>query len=573
MKVFNIETSSQTYSLPFVVHNCSDKTGTLTKNEMTVNKIYSNGKIISVTGSGYSKKGEFIVDGKKLNVREIDNLLKVGVLANDAEMQGSKVIGDPTEGALLVCAEKAGISVDKLRGDYPRLNEVPFSSESKKMTTLNEEGKKKIVYMKGAVEVILEKCDRIYENGRIRKLTPKDKEEILSVHNQFASDALRVLAFGFTYSNKIVEKNLVFSGLQGMIDPPREEVQVALQKCNRAGIKVVMVTGDHAVTAQAIAARLGLNGKILTGKELEEITDFDYLVEDVSVYARVNPEQKINIVEALQRKGHVVAMTGDGVNDAPALKKANIGISMGIKGTSVAKEASDMILVDDNFASIVDSVEEGRGIYDNIKKFVNYLLSSNFGEVLILFFALLIGFTYEGGIALPLVAIQLLWINLVTDGLPALALGIDPIAKDIMDRKPRDPKEGILSKNMRWNILVIGLLMAVASLFLFNRYLDQGLILAQSVVFTAIVTMEIVRIYMIRSQYKVSFFSNRYLFLAIGASMLLQLIVLYTPLNVYFKSVGLGLAEWFSILSVTFFVFVIGMFASKLISVFTREMD
>jgi len=325
-----------------------------------------------------------------------------------------------------------------------------------------------------------------------------------------------------------------------------------------------MITGDHITTAKAIAKELGIEGKAIEGKNLEKI-NLEKQVQDIVIYARVNPEHKTKIVDALRKKQHIIAMTGDGVNDAPALKNADIGIAMGITGTDVSKEASHMILTDDNFASIVNAIEEGRSIYDNIKKFVNYLLSSNFGEILVIFIGILFGFP------LPITAIQILWINLITDGLPAIALGVDPASPNIMERKPRKRKEGIITKNTASNILIIGILMCIACLLLFNKYYSTNLIKAQTIVFTTLVVLEIARLYMIRSEYNVGIFSNRYLILAIIFSFILQLAVIYTPLNKFFKTVPLGIIEWAYILGATIGVLIIGIISTKIVKKITKE--
>ncbi|NIQ17736.1 MAG: HAD-IC family P-type ATPase, partial [Candidatus Aenigmarchaeota archaeon] len=387
------------------------------------------------------------------------------------EMSGDKhgIIGDPTEGAIVVAAKKIGFDKENLEKKYRRVEEIPFSSERKMMTTINSisEGKN-MSCVKGAPEVVLELCEKIIIEGKVKKMNREWKERVLSENHEMTNKALRVLAIAYKEmkrtDKKSAEKGLTFLGLVGMIDPPREEAIESVRLCKRAGIKVVMITGDHKNTAVAIAKELGLmydKSRVLTGPEMDSIKDeeFEKIVEDIAVYARVNPLHKLRIVDALKKKGEIIAMTGDGVNDAPALKKADIGIAMGIKGTDVAKEASDMILRDDNFTSIVDAIHEGRSIYDNIKKFIRYLLSSNVGEVLIVFLAILIGFQDPStfSIIIPVTAIQLLWINLLTDGLPALAIGVDPASPGIMSRPPRDPGEKIMTRPMFSDILVFGI--------------------------------------------------------------------------------------------------------------------
>lgn len=553
---------------------CSDKTGTLTCNEMTVTKIFANDMIYDVTGSGYSTKGGFAKDNKLISPAELSMLLKIGLLCNNAELVEGKIIGDPTEGSLIVSAEKAGMSHENMNKQCARLDERGFTSERKMMSTFHKMDGKKYVLSKGAPEVLLKHCDRILIGGKIKRLTRADERNIKSMNEQFAGQALRVLGMAYKESSGMSETNLIFAGLQGMIDPPREEAKEAIAKCKKAGIRVIMITGDYEITAKAIAKQLGIGDNSLSGNDLDKIIDLKKYIDKVSIYARVNPEHKIKIVEALRNNGHIVAMTGDGVNDAPALKKADIGVSMGITGTDVAKEASDMILTDDNFASIVNAVEEGRGIYDNIKKFVNYLLSSNLGEVLILLTAMLIGFSGPGGeFVIPLIAIQILWMNIVTDGLPALALGIDPPDPLIMERKPRDPKSYIISKVMALNILVIGIMMTIGVLYLFNYHLQTSVELARTIAFTALVVFQMVRIYMVRVKYHVGLLANKYLLAAVFSSVLLQIAVIYTPLNKIFYTVPLSLMHWGHIISVSVLLFIVGTLAAKLIKCVTHEVD
>ncbi len=544
---------------------CSDKTGTLTLNQMTVRKIFANREEVDVTGGGYSTKGKFSTDPKKLNM-----LLKIGLLCNNAKLEDNNAIGDPTEAALIVSAAKAGMVKSRVEAKEPRVGEVPFSSESKMMVTYHKVHGRTYAYVKGAPDVILEKCDRMYINGMVRKLSRMDKAEITKKINELASDALRVLGFAFSDTEKLVdgEQNLVFVGLQGMIDPPRVEAKDSIKKCRSAGIKVVMITGDHRATATAIGRQLGLKGRVLTGKDVESIKNLSRIVEDVSIYARVNPAHKLKIIEALKKNGHIVAMTGDGVNDAPALKAADIGVAMGITGTDVSKEASDMILTDDNFVSIVGAVEEGRNIYDNIKKFVGYLLSANIAEVLIIFLATLLGWP------LPLIAVQLLWINLVTDGLPALALGVDNPDKDIMGRKPRDPKEHILSKNLVIKMLFLGSLVTVFVLGMFYNELALGLVRAQTVAFTLLVVLELVVAYLIRANYHLGLFSNKKLLLAVVSSFLLQILVVYLPWgNKFFSTTPLLFMDWVYMIVLCAALAGMGYVGDRIINRFTRHID
>ncbi|MBU1974402.1 MAG: HAD-IC family P-type ATPase, partial [Nanoarchaeota archaeon] len=525
---------------------CTDKTGTLTHNQMTVTKIWANNQVYDITGSGYEPKGVFTLDNKLANPEHLQQLLKIGSLCNDAKFEGKddqrNVLGDPTEAALIVSAEKAGFTNQELNKAEPRLDEIPFSSERKIMTTLH----KKNAYTKGAPDILINQCDRILINGKVRRITREDKKIILKENEQFAGEALRVLGFAYkeNTNKKDAEQGMVFVGLQAMIDPPREEAKVAIKRCQEAGIRVIMITGDQITTAQAIAKELGITGKAITGQQLNEIKDLRKQIKDIGIFARVNPEHKLDIVKALKKNGEVVAMTGDGVNDAPAIKKADIGISMGITGTDVAKEASDMILTDDNFASIVNAIEEGRGIFDNIRKFVNYLLSSNLGEITVIFFASIYASIAGGNLFLPLTAIQILWINLITDGLPATALSLDPHSPGIMKRKPRPPRESILSKDLRWDIILFGVLIGVVCFGLFILYLGSGEMKVQTMIFTSLVFFELVRLQTIRSEYKLGIFSNKPLVGAVLLSIVLHLLTLYTPLNKIFKTVPLGLIDW-----------------------------
>ncbi|MBI2672942.1 cation-translocating P-type ATPase [Candidatus Woesearchaeota archaeon] len=551
---------------------CSDKTGTLTKGEMTVKKIFCDNKLIDIEGSGYSTSGRFLSSNKEFSSKELELILKIGLLNNDAVLQDHEFIGDPTEIALLISALKFNLKKEDLEKEYPRIDTVAFTSERKMMSTLHKHKNGNVVFSKGAVEILLKKCSRIYFGGMVRRLTAPPE-----ANNGFANNGLRVLGFAYKKSEKdrvseSDENNLIFLGMQAMIDPPREEAIDAVKKCKEAGIRVIMITGDNAITAEAVAKELGIHDKVITGEELEKI-NLDEVVEDISIYARVNPEHKIKIVDALKKKGHIVAMTGDGVNDAPALKKADIGVAMGKTGTDVSKDAASMILVDDNFASIVNAIEEGRGIYDNIKKFVNYLLSANLGEVLVLFIPIMLGWQYLGKIAVPLVAVQLLWLNLVTDGMPALALGFDKPEEMIMRRQPRKTNEKIISANMFWNIIATSLLITAAVLYIFNYGLSVNLVKAQTLALTTIVMLEFARVYIIEKEYKARLFSNKYLLFAIAFSIFLQLLVVYTPLNFLLKLMPLNLMDWAYIIGLVIVVFVISYLSNKLITILTKETD
>lgn len=535
---------------------CSDKTGTLTMNKMTVQKYYASGKEHSLEGKD-RQKGD-------------DKLFEIGVLCNNTELNGGKAFGDPTEEALLLSGKQFGFEKEGLEKKYPRFHEIPFSSESKYMATFHDVNGKHFAYVKGAPDIILRKCTKIFHKGRVVKLTEAEKKKIIESIDEFSASALRVLGFAFKECDNKKYKDvtdMVFVGLQGMRDPPRPGVKEAIQKCWRAGIKVIMITGDHKRTAEAIGREIGIVGKAITGEEIERIKDLSKHVEEILIYARVDPSHKLKIVDALKARGHVVAMTGDGINDAPALKRADIGIAMGITGTDVSKEASDMVLVDDHFASIVNAVEEGRGVFNNIRKFVGLLLSCNIGEVLIIFLASLLGWP------LPLIAIQILWINLVTDGLPALALGVDPTDSDVMLKKPRNPNEGIITSWFAVRIFSLSALVTFATLFLFWLFLDDGVMKAQTIAFTALVLIELIAVHVVRGHYTDKIFSNSLITASILGSIILQLLILYTPISEFFKVVALGWTEWaYIVAAVAAFAF-IGAALDKIIDRFTRNYE
>ncbi len=505
---------------------CTDKTGTLTHNQMTVKKVYVDGEIIDITGSGYKPEGEF-----SSRPADLELLLRIGVLNNDAKLDESKeeIIGDPTEGALIVSALKGKVDKQLISLKHKRVGEIPFSSERKRMTTIHQAGNTRVAYMKGAPDVILDHCASILIDGKAQRLTRERRDEIVHVNEVFAHGALRVLGFAYKELSKEgkgdIEKDMVFVGMQAMMDPPREEAKEAIAKCEKAGIKVVMITGDHQATAMAVAKELGLEGKSITGQELERM-DISAVVEDIVVYARVDPKHKLLIIEALKKHGHIVAMTGDGVNDAPALKRADIGIAMGITGTDVAKEASGMILTDDNFASIVNAVEEGRSIYDNIRKFLAYLLSCNIAEVLVISAAVLFGFP------LPLTAIQILWVNLVTDGLPALALGVEPMEVGTMERPPRKPENSIF-KGLTAFLIGYPILATLGILLIFSWHMGSDLVKAETMAFTSLVFFELLNAINCRSLdksvFRIGFFRNPWLLVAVLSSVLLQFVIISVP--------------------------------------------
>lgn len=522
---------------------CSDKTGTLTKNEMTVKEVYLDHKLIHVSGTGYAPKGTFSDTSESL-----ESLLKIGVLCNHAHItETGEMIGDPTEGCLLVSAQKAGFNLDSF-ADYEYVDEIPFDSTRKMMTSIYRHDSHFETMTKGAPESVLPICTHILIDGKVQKITKKDRDLILTQVQNLAEQAMRVLAFAYKISDhndkNNAESDLVFVGLQAIIDPAREEVKDAIAVCHQAGVRVVMITGDNLQTAKAIARRLDITGEAMTGAELEQLSDellFD-TIDNYGVFARVNPSHKQRLIKMLQRKGNVVAMTGDGVNDAPALKQADIGVAMGITGTDVSKEASDMILLDDNFTTIVGAIEEGRGIYDNIKKFVNFLLSTNLAEVLILFVMSMIG------LPLPLLAIHLLWINLVTDGLPALALGVDPIDPKIMTRTPVDAKSGIISSRMLRSMIMISVLISGAVICFFLRWHEINIEMARTGVMLLLVGLEIMRVQMIRSDYGIGVLSNKWLIGALILSVLLVLMIIYTPLAQFFGTMPPSTAMWLELL-------------------------
>jgi Ca2+-transporting ATPase len=549
---------------------CSDKTGTLTKDEMTVRKIFVAGQTLQVSGAGYDPHGTFSLNGSTVEptTPSLLCLLRGAALASDTRLVRTDghwhIKGDPTEGALVVAGAKAGLHKADLDAQFPRVNEIPFTSETKRMTTLHVTSDGMVAYSKGAPEIILDSCTRqLTDASGAPSEVPLDagsKMRILEAARQMASEALRVLAVA-SKSNvtlETAEREMTFLGLVGMIDPPRSEVQAAVQTCEQAGIKPVMITGDHPITAQAVAHELGLlrTGSVVTGAELDTMSEaeFEREVESIEVYARVSPAHKLRVVTALQQKGHIVAMTGDGVNDAPALKKADIGIAMGITGTDVTKEAAAMTLTDDNFASIVAAVEEGRGIFGNIKKYLMYLLSSNIGEI-----GLMAGATLLG-LPLPLTAVQLLYVNLATDGLPALALAVDPPEADLMRHKPRNPHTGIFTQPVVTLMIVGGLWSTLINLGLFTWAWNSGRSHAEAMTmtFVSLVLIQFFKAYNFRSD-RLSVlnrpFANKWLNIAILWELLLLSAIVYVPfLHAPFGTFSLPLVDWAIIVGLAFSV-------------------
>ena len=525
---------------------CSDKTGTLTQNEMTVRKVFDLTNEYDVLGSGYSLQGTIQLNNKDVKAKgSLEKILQVCLLCNDAKIQSEdKILGDPTEGSLLVLAAKGGYSLDNLEKTYPQLNEYTFDSTRKMMTSINKVDGKNLVLTKGACDQLVKQCDRVYIDGEIRKITKKDINNILSKNEEYSKKAYRVL--GFAYSETEVpealdlEKNLIFVGLTAMIDPPRQEAKDAIAQCHKAGIRVMMITGDHLTTAIAIATELNIlkPGHIaLSGEETRNMTDeeFEDAIMNCDVFARSTPADKIKIVEILQKNGEVVAMTGDGVNDSPALKQAEIGVAMGITGTEVSKEASNMILTDDNFASIVSAVEEGRIIYSNIRKFTIYLVSCNIGEILVILVAMIFS-KFFGGL-IPLLAIHLLWINLMTDSFPAFALGMEKGEKNIMDMPPRDTKEQLLNKQTLIKVIIQGVGLMIAALISFKLGLDHiagaSMTQARTMIFVTIIFGELFRTYSARSETKFLWqsnpFSNKAVNYAVFLSVALLALLVYVP--------------------------------------------
>ncbi|MDR2507214.1 MAG: calcium-translocating P-type ATPase, SERCA-type [Candidatus Accumulibacter sp.] len=570
---------------------CSDKTGTLTQNEMTVVQGWAGGKRFRVTGEGYNPVGDFFVSDQPFDANadpDVSLLLHGSLVCNDARLQEKtdeesgkalwRIIGDPTEGAMVVAAAKSGYWQNDIEIQLPRVQEIPFDSDRKRMTTIHhvkgqahalfaETPMPVVAFVKGAPDVILDLCKQQRINGKVVDLNDEMRSAILQQNREMASSALRVLAVSYLPLQDLVdqptpenvEKDLIFIGLVGMIDPPRPEVIEALKVARGAGLKSVMVTGDYKDTAEAIARDIGLltpGGLVLTGPEIENMSDAELAAKaaHIEVCCRVSPQHKTRIVDAMKANNHVVAMTGDGVNDAPALKRANIGVAMGITGTDVAKQTADMVLTDDNFASIVSAIEQGRIIYSNIRKFVYFLLACNVGEILIIFSAMLLG------MPIPLLPVQLLWLNLVSDGAPALALGLEQGDSDIMKEPPRSSTEPVINKDMAIGITIIGLVDAAAVLGVFSLALQRypnSLAAAQTIAFATLCCSELIRALTSRSEYHsiftIGFFTNRWIIWAIGLSFIMVLVVVYVPfLRPFFDTVPLQFNDWLLMLPFCF---------------------
>ena len=572
-----IKKLAATESLGAATIICTDKTGTITKNEMTITKIYFGDGIIDVTGSGYEPNGEFFAGRKKIGAAGMEILFRVGYLCNNSKLtrDGSKhaVTGDPTEGSLVVLAHKAGF---KSFENLEFIKEFPFDPERKRMSVLYKDKatKKCYSYVKGACDITLNNCSRLIEKGKLRKMTKNDREKILSVNNSFAKDALRVL--GLSYKEikdpkrctlRDAETDLIFVGLVGMIDPPREGVADSIRQCHEAGIKVMIITGDHAVTAQAIAEQIGAFRRsdiAITGEEIDAMTDKELSdnISRIRIIARALPIQKSRVVESLKHNGHVVIMTGDGINDAPALKRSDIGVAMGITGTDVAKEVSKGILVDDNFSTIVNAIKSGRNIYDQMIKSAKYLLSCNVGEIMTILAAILME------IPIPLIPLQILLINLLTDALPAVGLGMERPEDGIMKRPPRDPNEKPLSKKTLASILFFGGVMAAGTIFMFLKYNHVSLAKGQTVAFTTLVMFQLFAVMSSRtlafSFKSLNPFSNKVLLSCVLSSVAIHILVIYwSPLQHVFGTVSLALKDWAKILLISSLGFLI-MEASKI---------
>lgn len=564
---------------------CVDKTGTITEEEMRVKELYCSNKVFHAVEEEKEekekeekvekkerKKIKFLSDNKVASLeenKELTLLLKIGCLCNNARFESvmgkEYITGDPTEKALLIVAKDTGMSKKKLTEAEPRIHEFAFTSLRKMMSIVRDKKGEKISYVKGAPDILLERCSAELVNGSVIGLTKERKEKLLNIYSEMASRALRVLAFAFKHvpivTQNTAENYLIFVGFQGMLDPPRPEVKPAIKKCHSAGIRVIMITGDSALTAKAIAKEIGLKGDAVEGAETDRMSDIELAekLRKVEIFARVTPKHKLRIVEILKKQKEIVAVTGDGVNDAPALKRADIGIAMGIRGTDVARDTSDMVLLDDNFASIVKAVEEGRRTDDNTRKFIKYLLSVNFSEISIILFSILIG------LPLPLLPLQILWINLVTESIPALALGVEPADKDVMQKKPRNPKEGILSGILPF-IIAAGSLIFLTMLIIFilmlphnfgaliGDALGEAMRHPRTMVLTTSIMFQMLFVFTCRSDksiFKLGLFTNKWLLYAVGIAIMLHIIAIYTPLSTIFKLAPLGLADWLKVIALS----------------------
>ncbi len=550
---------------------CSDKTGTITKGEMTVKKIYTNDKHIDVSGSGYERHGDFISDNKKIkdikHIKSLELLIKSAVLCNNSfvkeiENDNYKINGTPTEAALLVLGAKANLFKEDYNAEI--IDEVPFCSDRKIMSVVSLEDNKKTVYVKGAPEILINKCTQIYKNGIVQKLTEREIKTLLEINQDLNKETYRTLALAYKpYDGKELEKDLIFLGLVGLEDPPRKEVKETIKLCMESGIKVKMITGDNKDTAISIAKQVGLDYKgLLMGQDIDDMSDEElkYIIDSITIFARVRPEHKLRIVKALKANGEIVTMTGDGVNDAPALKEAQIGVAMGKSGTDVSRSVADLILKDDNFATIVFAVKEGRTIFANMRKFTSYQLSCNMAELFIIIVGVAIAFKFGWGIPL-LLPLHILFMNMVTDNLPAITLGFNPSSKDIMEERPK--KKEILTKNLIILFIFSGFLMGLfvlATYYVSFNVFGYEMVKARTIALVALIVIEIFAAYIYRSFRKPTLtrspFVNKYLFFASGASIIATIIILYTPVSKIFDTVPLRIIEWLPI-AIMGFVFLI----------------
>lgn len=556
---------------------CSDKTGTLTQNEMKVVALWSSGKEIFVNGMKSDFEGIFldrdaVIDPNK--IVELEKLLLIAVFCNNAHLIGAKSgwkgIGDATDAALLVAAAKAKILREERSQEYRYEDEIPFDSDRKRMSVVIAKHRERLLFTKGAVELLLALCTHVEWEGKRELLQEERRRQLLEANEGMAKRGLRVLGFAYRELQDqeeidlSLEQELTFVGMCGLADPPREEAKEALASCRDAGIKAVMVTGDHKETSLYVAREIDLleeDSLVITGQEMDQMEDKSLLalLPKIALFCRTTAEQKLRIVELWKELGKVVAVTGDGVNDAPAIKKADIGVAMGITGTEVAKESADMVITDDHFASIVHGVEEGRVIYENIVKFLHYLLSSNLAELFIIFAALFFGFKdQEGTLFIPLTAVQLLWLNLVTDGLPAISLGMDPVNPGAMKKQPRSRSDSLISLRLSGQLFCSALLMAIGAIAAAYYGLQKGIALGQTMTLTAIVVFKLVKVQSVRAQYQMRFFSNRWVLFALASSFFMQLVILYTPgLQSVFGTVALQIDEWFFLLFAGFLIWIL----------------
>ena len=560
---------------------CSDKTGTLTLNQMTVRKLFTNGKEIEVTGEGYTPEGEFLEDQNRIDPADDEqllHLLRAGVLCNDASLTENEgtpgIFGDPTEGALVVAAAKAGLEKEDLETTYPREDELPFASEKQYMVTLHymatlhSREDKKTAYIKGSIEKIIDYCSNILRDNEVSPITETDRSEISEAALAMGQDALRVIAVAYRdfpgkddkLTDEDIQSDLTFIGLMGMADPPREEAKKAIELCKQAGIKVKMITGDNKITAESVARQIDLPpGKAVTGAELQKMTDEELTtqIEEIAVFARIEPLHKLRIVNALKANGEIVAMTGDGVNDAPALKASDIGVSMGITGTDVAKEASDMVLADDNFASVVSAVDEGRAIFNRLRNVLFYTLNTNLSELVALILALI--FVGQS----PLLAVQILWVNLVTDTAGDIPLGMEPKIGDELSQPPRHPSVGLMYPGLFIRIAVMALVIGLGT-FLIFRWAEPRMSIdeARTLAFCAIVAFEWLMAFSARSDehtiFKLGILRNKALVFSIGLAVLLQIAVVYVPfLQTAFKTYPLTLRDWIIVVAASGGLFIL----------------